>query len=172
METTRKRMFYTMTGFTFALVLIGVKPLAAQGDCKVFYGATSKVFDTPAHSYVTTNIGGSNQTVELIYAAGAVYTKLNGKWDRSSMSMQEMKELDQKNRRDNKVTCKYLEDETVNGEMAEVYSVHEETPKKSKTDSQVWISKAKGLLLRYESDLGEKTHISTRMEYGDVKPPM
>ena len=87
------------------------------------------------------------------------------------MSMQESKELAQKNQQTNKTICRSLKDEPVNGEMAAVYSVHEETPR-SKSDSQIWISKAKGLLLRSEQDLCAKMHISTRYEYGNVKPPM
>jgi hypothetical protein len=172
METTRNRLLYIMVGFTFGQLLIGARPLAAQGDCQLVFDAMSKVFDTPAHSYVTTNIGGTSQTGELIYAAGASYTKFGGKWSPGLIPLQEMKELDQKNRQNNKLTCRYLRDEPVNGKMATVYSVHEETPKKDTYDSQVWISKAKGLLLRSEIDLGDKRHISTRIEYGNVKPPM
>ena len=87
------------------------------------------------------------------------------------MSMQESKELDQKNRQTNKTTCRYLKDAPVNGEMATVYSMHDESPKGT-SDSQVWISKAKGLPLRSETDFSDKNHVSTRYEYGNVKPPM
>jgi hypothetical protein len=63
-----------------------------------------------------------------------------------------------------------LKDELVNGEMAAVYSVHEVSPK-STSDSKTWISKAKGLPLRSDTDM-EGSHISTRYEYGNVKPPI
>ena len=46
----------------------------------------------------------------------------------------------------------------------------EESPK-GKVDSQIWISKGKGLPLRLESEV-DKIHSSTRYEYGNVKPPM
>src|SRR5580704_6568149 len=49
--------------------------------------------------------------------------KVRGKMDYRS-DHQEMKELDEKNRQNNKTTCRYLKDEPVNGEMAAVYSVH------------------------------------------------
>ena len=69
--------------------------------------------------------------------------------------------------------CRYLKDELVAGEMAAVYSLKN----KGKVDSQIWISKAKGLPLRQEDDvdLGAgkgKSHNSTRYEYGNIKPPM
>jgi hypothetical protein len=170
MDTTRKRLLYIMVGFTFGQLLIGAKPLAAQGDCKLAFDAGSKVLDTPAHLYSTMNIGGTTQTVESIYAAGAIYLKFGGKWSPSPITMQETKELTQKNRQNSKATCRYLNDESVSGEMAAVYSVHEESPK-GKVDSRVWISKAKGLPLRMETDV-DKFHSSTRYEYGNVKPPM
>ena len=171
MKTTRTRLFYIVFGFTLGHLLIGATPVAAQGDCRLVFDATSKVFSTPAHIYVTTNIGGKPQIVEEIYAAGAIYMNIDGKWSPGTMSIQEMKQLVQKNIQTNKTTCRYLKDEPVNGEMAAVYSVHEETPG-SKADSQIWISKAKGLPLRSEEDLGDKNHVSTRYEYGNVKPPM
>ena len=43
----------------------------------------------------------------------------------------------------------------------------------SASDSTTWISKAKGLPLHSDIDMeGGKSHISTRYEYGNVKPPM
>jgi hypothetical protein len=166
----RTRLFYIAVGFTFGHLLIGATPVAAQGDCRLVFDATSKVLDTPTHLYATMNMGGTTQISESIYAAGAIYMKAGGKWGPSPISMQETKQLVQKNIQTNKTTCRYLKDEPVNGEMAAVYSVHEETPG-SKSDSQIWISKAKGLPLRSEIDLGDKNHVSTRYEYGNVKPP-
>jgi len=171
METTRKRLLYIMVGFTFGQLLIGAKPLAAQGNCQLVFDAMSKAFDTPTHLYATMNMGGATQPLESIYAAGVIYVKSGGKWGPSPISMQETKELEQKNIQTAKSTCRYLHDESVNGELAAVYSMHEETPK-GKSDSQVWISKAKGLPLRSETDFGDKNHVSTRYEYGNVKPPM
>lgn len=166
------RFLWITLVFALGQLVIGARPLAAQGGCQLVLDAMSKVFDTPSHSYVTTNMGGTTQTGEMIFAAGTSYTKYGGKWSVSLMSLQDSKELDQKNRQKNKMTCQYLRDELVSGEMAAIYSVHEETPKQGKTDSQVWVSKSKGLLLRSEIDLGEKMHISTRVEYGNVRPPM
>src|ERR1017187_6037378 len=172
MTTTPHRLFYLVLGFTLGHLLISATPVAAQGDCRLVFEATSKIFDTPVHSYVTTSMGATTQPgVEMIYVAGAFYLKSGGAWSLGTMSIPEMKQLVQKNIQTNKTTCRYLKDEPVNGEMAAVYSVHEETPR-STSDSQIWISKAKGLPLRSEQDLDAKTHISTRYEYGNVKPPM
>jgi hypothetical protein len=172
MKTTRDGLFDIVLFFALGHLLIGATPVAAQGDCRLVFEATSKVFDTPVHSYVTTSTGGTTQPGgEMIYLGGASYLKSGGKWSPGIVSIQEMKQLLQTNIHTNKTTCRYLKDEPVNGEMAGVYSVHEEAPR-STSDSQIWISKAKGLPLRSELDLGPKMHISTRYEYGNVKAPM
>jgi predicted dithiol-disulfide oxidoreductase (DUF899 family) len=170
METTRTRFLYIMVGCAFGYLLVSAKPMAAQGDCKLLMDAGMKVFDTSNHAYTTMNLAGTPQTAESIYAGGKVYVKYNGKWSTGSTT-QEIKELAEKNRRINKTTCQYLRDESVNGEMATVYSMHDVSPKGT-TDSNCWISKAKGLPLRTDVDLGGKSHMSTRYEYGDVRPPM
>jgi hypothetical protein len=173
MQTTRRReLLYAMLGFTFGQLLIGAKPLTAQNDCKPVLDAMTKLFDTPTHGYLTTNVGGKLQTGESIYAGGSIYSKSDGKWI-TAATTKEMKELDEKNRQNNKTTCRYLKDEPVNGEMAAVYSVHSvhEAPPKSTSDSKTWISKAKGLPLRTDTDM-EGSHISMRFEYGNVKPPI
>ncbi len=160
-----------MAGFTFALLLIGGKPLAAQDDCKLVMDAMTKVFDTPTHAYVTMNISGQPQNGESIYAGGLIYAKYNGKWS-TGTTIKEMKEIDERNRKNNKTTCRYLKDELINGEMAAVYSVHS-VSLRATSDSKTWISKSKGLPLRSETDMdADKMHSSTRFEYGNVKPPM
>ena len=171
MITTWKRWLYLTAGVAFGYLLIGANPLKAQGDCKVVLDAMTKVMDTPTHAYVTMDIGGKPQTVESIYVGGLVYAKYGGKWS-AGTTTKEMKEIAEKNRQTNKTTCHYLKDEPVNGEMAAVYSVHDVSPR-STSDSTTWISKAKGLPLRSDTDMeGGKSHISTRYEYGNVKPPM
>jgi hypothetical protein len=42
--------------------------------------AAIKVFDTPAHVYVTMNLNGKPETGESIYVGALIYAKYNGKW--------------------------------------------------------------------------------------------
>lgn len=160
-------MLYAVLGLQ---LLIGAKPLAAQDDCKLVLDAMTKFLDTPTHAYITMNLSGKPETAESIYVGGLIYTKYEGKWSTGTMTTKEMKEMSDKNRQDTKKTCRYLKDELVNGEMAAVYSVHS-VSLKSTSDSKAWISKAKGLPLRTDTDT-EKSHSSARYEYGNVKPPM
>jgi len=177
MATTRTKWLHIMVGLTIGYLLIGMPPLTAQDDCKavekVLVDAFGKIHNTPAHVYTTSKIGSQNFTSEIIYAAGSMYMKVNGKWTLAD-SIKNVEQLEQKNRHNanSKDTCRYLKDELVNGEMAAVYSSHSETPK-GKIDMQIWISKSKGLLLRQDTNSDEgKVLNSSRYEYGNVKPPL
>jgi hypothetical protein len=176
MITTRKRWLYLAVGFGFGHLLIGAHLLKAQGDCKVLLEAENKAQTTATHTYTAMNIAGKDQTVEVIYTPGGIYTRFDGKWSRTPMTPQDLADLRKPKAHNDKATCKYLKDELVNGEMATVYSAHSVSPKGA-VDTQIWISKAKGLPLRQDMDIdtggvGGKSHTSTRYEYGDVKPPM
>ena len=172
----RKRWPLLTVGFAFALLHIGANSLKAQGDCKVVLEAANKTVTTATHTYTTMNMAGKDQTVEVIYLPGVIYSRINGKWSSVPMTPQELAELRKPKAQDDKATCKYVKDELVNGEMAAVYSTHD-VSSKGVVDSQIWISRAKGLPLRQDMDIdvggkNEKSHSSSRYEYGDVKPPM
>lgn len=177
METTRARLLCIPVGLTIAYLLMDASPVRAQDDCKamerMLADVFSKVHNTPTHVYTTTKIGNQTFASEIIYAGGSMYMKLNGKWTVAG-SIKEMEQVEQQARHNanSTDTCRSLKDEPVNGEMAAVYSSHSETPK-GKIDMRMWVSKAKGLLLRQDTDSdGGKTVISSRYEYGNVKAPL
>jgi hypothetical protein len=63
----------------------------------------------------------------------------------------------------------------MNGEATAEYTTHTETAD-MKSDTQVWISKSRGLPLRQDvdTDVGGKlgkSHVETRYEYDNVQPP-
>jgi hypothetical protein len=150
MEATLTRLLYILVGFTLGHLLMGASPLAAQVDCKMILDAESKVLNTPTHMYVTGNSGGVTVTTEMIYAAGAVYVRIDGKWSPGGTT-KDVEQVTQEMRRKGKATCRYLKDELVNGEMAAVYSMNDEPP--GKVASQVWMSKTKGFPLRQDIDI-------------------
>jgi hypothetical protein len=177
MQAKRMRLL-SATGFTFVLLLIGPARLAAQDSCQPTYDAMSKVMSTPAHLY-STMTGGQNSadkhTTEVIYIGGATYVKVSGKWSRSPMTTQQVMQQEEENRKASKTACKYLRDESVNGEAAAVYSTHSDRADVGiKSDGQIWISKSKGLPLKIEIDIssdGSTNHHSTRYEYANVQVP-
>jgi hypothetical protein len=162
-----------MLAFAIGALLLGETSLEAQDSCKPVLDAMNKVYTTPTHLYNTMDGVSKN---ELIYAGGVIYDNLHGKWARSSVTLERVKELEAKNFQNSKCSCRYLRDESVKGEMAAVYNTRaERTDLQVKSAVQFWISKTTGLALRQEEDIegdGVKKHHSTRYEYTNVRPPL
>jgi hypothetical protein len=171
---------------TFGVALMGATPLAAQSGCQVVDDAMNKAMTVPSHIYTAMSPILSNGSTprtsdtihnETIYVGGSAYAKVSGKWSRSEWTLERIMKQEQENRQQSKYTCRYLRDESINGEAAAAYSMHaERSHPEVKSDGQIWISKSKGLPLRHEMDLdagdGTKHHHSTRYEYTNVQPPI
>jgi hypothetical protein len=153
---------------------------APDGVCQLVLDANDKLLTTPFHMYMTqTNPviqNGKPISTEMVFAGGARYILYDGKWTASPMSTEDLKALEARNRANSKNTsCQFVRDESVNGESAALYSAHSESAH-GKDDSQIWISKSKGLILRQETVLDTggangKSHLSVRYEYGNVQAP-
>jgi len=164
-----------LLAITIAYLLWGASPLTAQDDCKVLEKVTADAFNqvhnAPTHVYTTTKINGQSFSSEMIYAAGSMYVKTNGKWiSAGSIKDVEQTEQQMQHNANSKDTCRLLKEESVNGEVASVYNSHSETPKGT-IDLQFWISKANGKLLRQDTS-SNGALMSSRYEYGGVKPPL
>jgi hypothetical protein len=132
-----------------------------------------KVLMTPTHIYSATRPapkGGNKSRAEdtryseTIYVGGSTYTKVGGKWIRGSWTTQQVMKQEEENRQNSKYSCRYLRDESVNGEAAAVYGTHSQNEDIT-SDGQVWISKKTGLPLRHEFDIdagGPIKNISTK----------
>jgi hypothetical protein len=187
MKTKRIKSLYARIAFTSGLWLMGAAPLAAQSGCQLIDDAMNKVMTVPTHIYGAMSSVPSNGTKprtdeashsETIYVGGSVYTKVGGHWSRGDWTPQQVMKQEQENRQKSKYTCRYLRDESVNGETAAVYSMHSERSDvgHQTSDGQVWISKSRGLPLRDEVDIESggpagKNHYSGRYEYTNVQPP-
>jgi hypothetical protein len=152
---------------------------AIDATCKLLFDATTKQLMTPTHVVVTkvaTLHNGKPTTLEMIYAGGAIYMKLDGQWKRSGMTAQDMLKQEEENRRNAKsVTCRYLHDETVDGEATAVYSMQSVT-EDTKSGATLWLSKRLGLPVRsdIQIDMDDKSsnqHMTTHYDYANVRPP-
>jgi hypothetical protein len=162
-----------------SLTLLHATPArAADAGCQPTTDAMKKYAAVPSHLYITTIAqynGGKPESSEMITVGGVTYVGSDGKWIRSKFTPQDVMN-DQKDQEEQvKDTCRYLHDESVNGEAAAVYSVHSESPD-DHINHQIWISKSKGLPLKQETDIDVggamgKSHKSLRYEYNNVHPP-
>jgi hypothetical protein len=151
--------------------------VSAHAQCQPTFDALDKIYRTPTHIFTTLtmgSLGGAVQYTEVVYVGGSVYSKVGGSWERGDL--QQVKQMEQKNRQDSTATCRYVRDETVNGETAAVYQVHSvRVNTHLSSDGWLWISKSRGLLLRDEQtiiDANFKEKTTARYEYTNVRPPL
>jgi hypothetical protein len=164
--------------YRLMLLLTVLTPMGAQAQkdvasCKPLLDASAKQNATPYHLYMSiTQVPSDSkpQLGESINTGGAIYVLFDGKWQKSPMTPAAMAEQEQENIRNASVySCKPLREESVGGVAATVYSSHVENHD-TKTDSQVWIAKSTGLILRIDTDL-ETSHVAQRFEFTNVHPP-
>ena len=178
----KENFMYRNYAFTlsFLSLLVMMEAVTARADdaCQPVFEALTKVATTPSHSYTTSTAvnGGEATEAETIFANGQKYIRARGKWMRLPVTSQDVLEQEREKQEHGKSTCRFLRNESVNGEAAMLYSVHREYDE-VKEDGQMWVSRGTGLLLRVEEDFDNggnkvKEHRSTRFEYGNVRAPM
>jgi hypothetical protein len=166
-----------------ALASSTAAPLSAQNQqCAVVIGAVTKLFEAPFHMYMVDTAGtdaglhhGKPTVSEEIFSGGNVYVLVEQKWVKSPVDGAEMRKDQIDNVAAAKTTCKHLRDESVNGEGASVWAIHSETAD-GDTDSNAWISKSHGIVLRTETriDVGGpfgKSHMVSNYSYANVQAP-
>ncbi|HEX5227461.1 MAG TPA: hypothetical protein VFW44_07105 [Bryobacteraceae bacterium] len=169
------------TALACLFAILSVVPLHAD-TCDTIAVASEKVWQIPVHIYSTQTFSSRaipTRSSESIYVGGAVYVMVRGKWTRSRITIAQLKESQDEGKKDTpKPACRYLREESVNGEPAAVYATHGEGDG-YKSDLTLWISKSRNVPLRSESDMDTgvagssdgKSHASMRYEYANVQPP-
>ena len=150
--------------------------LHAQDSCKAVYEALDRVFTTPSHSYSTYTVRGRTIVGEKIYTQGNAFDRGDGKWMKDSDDPKTLLAKEIENRRHGAATCQVVREEAITGQPATLYSLHGKAEHRT-IEAQMWVAKGTGLLLRQEVDVNaegsaRKSHISTRYEYGNIRPPM
>lgn len=161
------------------ILFLNCTPALGADSCQPVFDALTKVVSTPSHRYTTHTAPSLDGPVitheETIYTREKTYRRVNDKWAESPLTKGEILEREQGNRRQGKSSCLFIRTEAVNGEMADVYSMHNESAV-SKEEAWMWILRQAGLPLREELDIDTggnsgKNHVSIRYEYGNVKSP-
>ena len=169
---------YALTVLVLSAFAMGEAATAHPADsCQPVFDGLKKVAATPNHSFTTnTTAGGGKAEAETIFANGQKYIRTHGNWMRIPVTSQDVLQQEKDKEEKGKSTCQLIRREPVNGEEANLYSMHREY-EDVKEDAQMWISASSGLLLRVEEDVDnrgnqKKGHQSTRFEYGNIRPPM
>jgi hypothetical protein len=185
-------MFWKVSGYEFQLrtlpnlylvagLLVAGRAHAADATCKLLADANTKIYSIPTHIYMTETAaytGGQARKSELVYLNGKTYIQVAGKWRVSPQTPQKMIEIRKETEAEQEktMTCKMVRDEAVNGEAAVLYSAQQQNPDE-KSDSQIWISKSRGVPVKLEMDMdvgggaAGKSHRTMRYEYTNVQVP-
>jgi len=176
-----KQRRFRLVGIAAGAVLLATPQIRAQASsCATVHSASLKMEATPYHMYfvdsakaVEAENGGKPKTGEAIAAGGAMYLLNRGRWVKSPVNLAAMNA--ERDKHDwTKDTCTHLRDESVNGEAASVWRSHVVT-EMSTVDTDMWISKSRGLVLKANSGMdlggGQKNHTSARYDYTNVRPP-
>ena len=160
--------------YKLAILLLTVGSAAhAADDCRPVMDAAKKTATTPNHLFLTHvaafRNGGKPTSSEVVTTKDRCYVLVNGKW--TSRPYDVAKEASDIDAAESQPTCKFVRDETVDGEAASVYG-----EKSEDTTTTVWISKRSGLLLRMETDIDVggahgKDHSESRFDYVHIEPP-
>ena len=162
------------------LCLAGAAPgMAADASCQPVLDALGKLRATPYHMAMTDSggataalNGGKPEQSETISIDDKLYLRIHGKWRVTDNPMRAAPDAEDKDQDARQMSCAYLHDDDDDA----VWAVHEQT-EDDRSDGQVWIAKATGLVQRQETDQDAgggamgKSHLSVRLDYTDIQPP-
>jgi hypothetical protein len=173
-----------------AIALISLTAVSAYADpaaCRAeAFAAIQKTWETPNHTYRSETEGSKLiMTSEMINVNNKSYIKLDKidlgamkvpdeGWTVSRVSPQASLKMIQDSFRDSpkevkNYQCAHVRDETIDGVAASVYKEHAENDD-VKSDSQTWISKNQGLLVKQIMTIDD-TIVTTRYVYTDIQAP-
>lgn len=133
--------------------------------------ATIKRSSADSRSPAGKSFGMDKTTQEdIVFTGEALYIRIQGKdWRKVPETAEENVDEIRRKAQTSKATCARGGDESVDGEAAAVYSMHEVT-ESGTVDSKSWISRSRGLPLRMDVTTSGGT-TTIRYEYGNVQPP-
>ena len=153
-----------------SMAAICVAPAHAGNACDAVYHAGIDAIQAPHHLYstMTTTRSGKPTATEAILVAGVEYLKMDGKWQRSPISQQDMLKPAEEKIKKHPDTCTVVGDQVKDGEQATLYKAHNN---EVDIDQQVWIAKSSGRLLHATVNLPDGSVVDTRYEYANVQAP-
>jgi hypothetical protein len=141
-----------------------------DATCKLAFDATAKGLTTPNHTYMKTSLpnvnGGKPADSEFINTGKARYRKQDdGTWVAASSPQVELDQMAD-NRKENRYTCRFIRDESIDGVAASLYEFRSDTGLITKT----WLSKSDGLPVHVIIGTGS-IGFEERIVYGPVSVP-
>ncbi|MBS0431789.1 MAG: hypothetical protein JSS21_05225 [Proteobacteria bacterium] len=151
---------------------------AADPACKPVFDAMVKMAGTPNHQYLSESAAyrAAPGSGEIITTSSAMYVKVSGAWHKDVYNPQQQMAEMREAATSKPMTCTHLRDEAVAGEPTALYATTEKQDDGDTVDSQLWISKSRGLPVRQTIDVdvggkAGKSHSELRIDYKNVQAP-
>ncbi|MEO8747488.1 MAG: hypothetical protein ABI379_07515 [Rhodanobacter sp.] len=151
---------------------------AADPACKPVFEALTKAAATPNHQFMTETAANkpTPESSEVIATANMMYTKIDTTWHGRPFNPQQQATQMREAYKTAALTCRHLRDETLAGDPVAVYDTQDKQEGGSIVNSQIWVSKARGLPVKQTIDMdvgggSGKSHTEVRVDYANVQPP-
>jgi hypothetical protein len=157
------------TAFILATVLATLAPSVAMAEgCEALTEALVKGLTTPWHATVTSTLGGTTRTTEIITLAGKSYVKeQGGDWKTRMVPSTATEERIRKDWTTS--TCTAVGSEPVAGETATIVLHHTKGEPGQARDTRFWLSLS-GLVLKTEQT-APRAVVTTVYDYKNVSAP-
>lgn len=172
---------HTLSLLICALAALGAATMtahAADPACKPVLDAMTKAAATPNHLYMTETAAynAAPESGESITTAHMMYVKAAGKWHATPYNAQQLVTEMREDSKTANIACQHLRDETVAGESVAVYNTQQKQAGGTTVNSQLWISKSRGLPVKQTTDMDVggkrgKSHTDLRYDYSNVQAP-
>jgi hypothetical protein len=155
----------------------GSPAYADDAACQVVLEAVIKQTTVPVHQKISIESAaapGKPLQSEMIRIGDTLYMQVRGQWMSRPYDGQKAANDARQAMQKAEHTCSHVRSEAVDGQAAELYTVHSKTASGG-TDSQIWISSATGLPLRQHTVMSEaavgKAQHDVRFDYTNVRVP-
>jgi hypothetical protein len=155
---------------TLAAVFAIVPFAASADDCDAAWAAVRAGMQKPHSSTIMTRNGDARKNINYsVTTADKVYVEKDRDWyARPWNAAKLIADLDSKLKK-TKCTCNRVGEESVDGQPATLYTVHEES-EGSVSDNKIWVSDALGVPIKSESHVDDLVTTTTN-DYVNVHVP-
>jgi outer membrane lipoprotein-sorting protein len=154
-----------------ALAALITAHAAAADDCAEVRAATLSGVSRPYAASIRIEHADDLPTMSHVVMTGdKMYVEVHRIWNATPMTTKQLIDKVNKASLKDQLVCHRSGDETIDGAATTVYSVEDHTPARA-SKSRVWISKANGLPLKTEVQMGGGDVMTSIFDYDHVQVP-
>jgi hypothetical protein len=157
--------------FLAAVAALIASHAAAADDCAEVRAATLSGVSRPyAASIRIEHADDLPTTSHVVMTGDKMYVEMHRIWNTTPMTTKQLIDKVNKASLKDMLVCQHAGEETIDGAATTIYKVEDHTPARG-SKSRIWISKANGLPLKTEVQLGGGDVITSQFDYDHVQVP-